>query len=48
MRIIILLMILLNLAGCGKKQQREIIISAATSLSEGIEEIAKSYEKETG
>lgn len=38
-----------TIIGCNKpKEHREIIVNAAASLTEGIEEIAKGYEKETG
>lgn len=38
-----------TIIGCNKpKEHKEIIVNAAASLTEGIEEIAKGYEKETG
>lgn len=49
MRKLIILMIILAIIGCNKPEKhKEVIINAAASLTEGIEEVAKSYEKETG
>lgn len=35
-------------AGCGKEEKREVIVSAAASLEEGILEIAGEYQRDTG
>jgi molybdate transport system substrate-binding protein len=41
-------MAVLFLASCGREEKKEVIVSAAASLEEGIKEIAQDYQRDTG
>jgi len=49
-KILLVLIVISSLIGCnkGKKEKETVTISIAASLTDGIEEIAKNYTKETG
>ncbi len=47
-RLLVLSLTVLVLAACGREEKKEVIVSAAASLEEGIKEIAQDYNRDTG
>lgn len=48
MKWIAVLILVIGITGCGQPPREEVLISAAASLSQGMEEIGKMYEADTG